>query len=61
MRRLLVLLSLAGVGWWLVGRLRSHATRRVVVGYEDGSSRELSPGGLEHEALLRIAAEAARR
>jgi hypothetical protein len=61
MRRLAVLLTLAGLGWRLVRRRRERTGARVVVGYEDGLSREPSPGTPEYESLVRIAAEAVRR
>jgi hypothetical protein len=61
MRRLFALLSLGGLAWWLLGRRRERAFPRVVIGYEDGLSREPDPGTPEHESLLRIAARAARR
>ncbi|HJU46917.1 MAG TPA: hypothetical protein VJ689_02205 [Gaiellaceae bacterium] len=57
MRRLVLLLGLAGFLWWLLRRDRSPG-ETATIGYEDGSSVTLEPGAPELERLLAIGREA---
>jgi hypothetical protein len=59
MRRLLMLVGIAGAAWWVLSRRGTTSPDRVTLGYVDGSSVTLEPGSPERERLLQVAAEAA--
>jgi hypothetical protein len=59
MRRLLVLVAIAGAAWWVLSRRGTTSPERVTLGYADGSSVTLEPGSPERDRLLQVAAEAA--
>jgi hypothetical protein len=57
MRKLLVLLALAGGVFWLLRR-RGAPAPRAAIGYADGSSLTLEPGSPELERLTAAARRA---
>ena len=60
MRKLLLLVVLAGAVRWALGRRRTSPLERVAVGYADGSALELASGAPELDRMLLIARGALR-